>query len=164
MATIRRLKATFAPDGTPGPNAVHWAVEVAPQGNVTKWVDSEAQAADFPAEVARKVADYYEGRANAGELAFGGKVGGAGGADVDEAAIAHAEQLGQENETLRLENARLDALVKRATDSLSKAAESVNAHAEDKAALHAENQKLRATLAATEKELAAAQELLNAKE
>jgi hypothetical protein len=150
MTTIRRLKATIAPDGTPGPAAVHWAVEVAPQGNVTKWADSEAQAADFPPEVARKVADYYEGRANAGELKFGGKVGGAGGADVDEAALAHAEQLGQENEELRL--------------ALQQAHAELKAAREEAAEWEREHNRMLASATALTAELAAAQELLNAKE
>ncbi len=104
MATIRRLKATVAPDGTPIPAAIHFAVEVAPAGNVTKWTEKEAEATDFHPGVARKVADFYEGRANTGELKFSDKVGGASHAEVDEAAIAHAERLGEENEELRRAN------------------------------------------------------------
>lgn len=70
MFIVKRTKA--APPGhgetRPGPVATHWAVSVAPAGNVTRWTAEREQALPVDADLAARVRKYHAGRAAAGRV------------------------------------------------------------------------------------------------
>lgn len=162
MPKITRTKTTHNPDAVPGTARVHWAADVAPAGNVTRWVEDEAKAGDFPEEVCRRVAEFYAGWTNVGRLSFGCAVGGGSGAGVDEAALAHAERLGGENEELRLSLQQAHAELKAAREENAQLVKANDAVAKCIAEWEHNYNALEAESARLVKELAAAQELLNA--
>jgi FtsZ-binding cell division protein ZapB len=53
----------------------HFAAEVAPAGNVLQWTEDETKAKPVTVEEARKVAEFYAGRRNAGRIIFGDEKG-----------------------------------------------------------------------------------------
>lgn len=52
-----------------GPPAVHYAVAVAPAGNITAWTADPDAAALVPVEVCQKVQAFYHGKPHVGDLA-----------------------------------------------------------------------------------------------
>lgn len=68
MYRIKRTKvAPVGPDGITT-TAVHYAVSVAPEGNVTAWTTDRQQAGLFADDVFARVEAHYRDRPHAGEV------------------------------------------------------------------------------------------------
>jgi hypothetical protein len=69
MVRIKRTKKSPVP-AVVLPPAVHYAVSVAPAGNVTLWTPEVGRAGSFDATVAEKALKFYRCRENAGVLSL----------------------------------------------------------------------------------------------
>ena len=68
MVRIKRTKK--APGMATTPATVHYALAVAPAGNVTAWTANADKAGEFSDDIGAKVREFYLRRENAGELTF----------------------------------------------------------------------------------------------
>ncbi len=68
MLRIKRTKKP--PPPSEAPPAVHYAVSVAPAGNITGWTPDIALAAELDDATCNTVRAFYKARENVGELKF----------------------------------------------------------------------------------------------